>query len=250
MVYIVKLIYNTFLLPPGFIIILLLVGFFRLFKKHPRAARGFLTLTFVLYVTSMPLVGDNMVRILETRYTLPPQVTGDVIIMLGGGATLDTPNLHGSGHLSGSAANRFLTCLQLHNKLRIPIIICGGQVFESTGTEAEIAGNIFRGLGVPEDSIIVENRSLNTTQNAAYSKELVEMYGFKNPILVTSAFHMERSLRQFKKVNIAVTPYPTDYMTNIRYRFQLRDLLPAAEGLNKVSTALKEYIGILASGWY
>ena len=100
------------------------------------------------------------------------------------------------------------------------------------------------------DMIIAENQSLNTTENAKYTKELMKKNGFTEPILVTSAFHMERSVLQFKKANLSVTPYPTDYQTNLRMQFQPHQLWPSAVALLDVSLALKEYVGILAIKWY
>jgi uncharacterized SAM-binding protein YcdF (DUF218 family) len=170
--------------------------------------------------------------------------------MLGGGATLDTPNFGGEGHLSGFAANRLLTAVELYNQLQIPIIVSGGRVFESTGREAEIAQATLLRLGVPADKIIIENQSINTTENARFSKEKLLTYGFQQPILVTSAFHMPRAVKQFDKVGITVTPFPADYQTNVQGGLGFRQWWPDADGLSNFSLAVKEYVGLLAIRWY
>lgn len=250
LVYFIKFLYSTFLFPPGSIIIALLSLCVYLYRRHSDLAKIVIMLTLVFYLTTISLVGDPLIRSLEGRYQPPSDVHGDVIIMLGGGATLDTPNVYGQGHLSGFAANRLLTCAQLYHRLNLPILISGGKVLETTGSEADIAKVILMGLGVPEDKVIVENQSLNTTENAKYTKRLIEQYNFSQPILVTSAFHMERSVLQFKKVNLSVIPYPTDYQTNLQSKFQPHQLWPNASALLNVSLALKEYVGILAVNWY
>ena len=250
MIYIVKFLYQTFVLPPGSFIVLLLAYTLMLYRRRERIPAVLPVLVCILYIFSLPLASDNLVRSLEIKYLPPFQPRGDVIVMLGGGATQDTPNLNGRGHLSSHAANRLLTSAQLYVRLKVPIIISGGQVYNSSGSEAEIARHILMGLGVPEDMIIIESRSQNTTQNAKYTKEILEAHRFKAPILVTSAFHMERSVRQFRKVNLAVTPYPSDYLVNVGYKFHARDLIPSAEALNKINLSLKEYIGILFSRLY
>jgi uncharacterized SAM-binding protein YcdF (DUF218 family) len=132
----------------------------------------------------------------------------------------------------------------------VPVIISGGQLQGVTGSDAIVGKNILIGLGVPESMILVESKSLNTTQNARFTKELIERNGFKDIILVTSAFHMSRSVRQFEKVDLNVTPYPADYQTNIKKRFILNDLIPSADAMSKTSLSIKEYIGLMASGWY
>ncbi len=250
MIYFIKFLYSTFLVPPGIIMVALLLLFIYLTKKRCAGVKIGFFILFIFYLLSTPLVSDLLIRSLESKHEPPSHVQGDVIIMLGGGATLDTPNVHGLGHLSGFAANRLLTSAQLYHSLHIPIVISGGKVLETTGSEADIAKVILKGLGVPEGQIVSENQSLNTTENAKYVKKIIDQYGFTQPILVTSAFHMERSILQFKKASLPVTPYPADYQTNVHWKFELYQLWPSAGALFNVSLAIKEYTGILAIKWY
>jgi len=250
LVYFIKFLYSTFLFPPGiFVVGLFLLCIFS-YKRQRTLSKVIALFTLVFYVCTISLVSDRLIGSLEGKYRVPDAVNGDVIVMLGGGATLDTPNVHGLGHLSGFAANRLLTCVQLYQVLHVPIIVSGGKVLETTGSEADIAKVILMGMGVPAEKVIIENKSLNTTENARFTKELIEQYHFKQPILVTSAFHMERSVLQFDKVHLAVVPYPTDYQTNVEHKFQPHQLWPSASALLDISLALKEYVGILAVKWY
>lgn len=251
MVYIIKFFYQTFLLPPGILIVFFAVLSIILHKKRCfLLSKVLIAVTIVLYTVSVPITSYFLLRPLEDSYNPPANPEGDVIIMLGGGATVDTPNVHGQGHLSGFAANRLITCFQLNRVLDVPIIISGGQVFGYTGSESQIAKSILVDMGVPEDMIITETKSLNTTQNALLSKEIVDQYGFKKPIVVTSAFHMKRSVRQFEKVDLEVIPYPTDYQVMKKLVIDYSLFTPSAEALFKSSLALKEYIGIMASSLY
>lgn len=250
LVYFIKFLYSTFLFPPGIIIVGLFFLCLYAFQNHRKLAKIIGVFTLVFYLCTISLLSDRLIGALEKEYQVPRSVEGDVIVMLGGGATLDTPNVNGLGHLSGFAANRLLTSAQLYQKLHIPIILSGGKVLETTGCEAEISKVILLGLGVPEDKIIIEDKSLNTTENAMYTKVLLEKYGFKQPVLVTSAFHMKRSVLQFEKAQVTVLPYPTDYQSNIKNQFELHQLWPSAGALLNTSLALKEYVGILAVKWY
>ncbi|SDF31439.1 YdcF family protein [Sporomusa acidovorans] len=251
MLVLIKFLYITFLLPPGLFIVALTVCCFWLYKR--RLERGLallIAVTALLYFISIPLVGDWFMRSLESRYQPPATVQGDVIVVLGGGATADTPNVHGQGHLMGSAANRLLTAAQLYHITDAPIIISGGQVFANSGKEAEIARLILLGLGIPDHKIIMEGQSLNTTDNAKFSTKIMDEYGFKNPILVTSAFHMERAVGQFAKYNTAVLPYPTDYQANTRFIFEWHQLWPRADAFYNSQLAIKEYLGLMAIRWF
>ncbi len=250
MLYFIKLAYNTFLLPPGiFIILFFLLGVY-LFRYSRKAAGILLAANLLFYLCTTAWVGDALIGFLERKHTPPAKIEGDVIVMLGGGTRKGTPNVFGEGHLSGYAANRLLTCAQLYRLLDVPIIVSGGQVYEDSANEADIARTVLTGLGIPEERIIMEQSSLNTTQNARYTAEILKVHGFQRPILVTSAFHMERALRQFEKVGLKPVPYPTDYQSDFEKKLQLKDFWPSADALHKVSLALKEYIGILAARWY
>ncbi|XER12267.1 hypothetical protein SATMO3_24570 [Sporomusa aerivorans] len=209
-----------------------------------------IVITILLYLISTPLVGDALIRSLESRYSPPPAVNGDVIVMLGGGATADTPNVHGLGHLTGFAANRLLTAAQLQRLTGAPVIISGGQVFANSGKEAEIGRHILLGLGVDDAKIIVEGQSLNTADNARFTQQILTERGFLRPILVTSAFHMERSVQQFAKFHVNVIPYPTDYQTNIRFLFEWNMLWPRADAFYNTQLAVKEYLGLMAIRWF
>ncbi len=247
--YYIKFLYTVFLFPPGvFILALLLLAWWR--RRSRALARAALAAAVLLYLASSPLISGSLVRNLETRHTPPARIGGDVIVVLGGGATLDTPNLGTRGHLSGTAANRLLTGLQLYHKLGVPIIVSGGQVYATGGVEAEIARDILRGVGVPDNKIIVEAASLNTGDNARYTAAILKERGFARPILVTSAYHMERSVLQFRKHGVDVLPFPTDYQDNITYRFHHTDLWPTAAAAVQLVMALKEYLGLAVINWY
>lgn len=251
MLYLIKFIYTTFLLPPGIWILFLLLLSGWLFLKRQRAFSLILFgLTVLLYINANPFFSNLLIHSLEYRYKPPERVGGDVIVMLGGGATLDSPNFLWKGHLSGAAANRLLTCIMLYRHLSVPIMISGGQVYQTTGREAEIAGYILKEAGIPGERILVENRSLNTTENAAFTRILLDRYHLRYPILVTSAFHMPRAVRQFQKAGLDVTPFPTDYHTDDKLKFIISDLIPSAGAMNDCSLVIKEYLGLLAAKWY
>ena len=252
MLYLLKIVYATFLLPPGcFLVCFAGLGWCLWRKKERPAAGGLLLLTFLLYIASTPVLSETLVRSLEARYEPTAQMAqGDVLVVLGGGATLDTPNVQGEGHLAGHAANRLLTAYQLYRLEPRPIIFSGGQVFAGTGCEAAVAKHILQSLGVPERDILVEGRSRNTTENALFVQQILQEKGFRQPVLVTSAFHMDRSVKQFAKIGVSTHPYPAGYMVNRQSIFEPRKLVPSADSLADTSLALKEYIALLAVRWY
>ena len=252
MLYLLKIVYATFLLPPGcFLVCFAGLGWWLWRKKERMAAGVLFAVAFLLYAASTPALSETLVRSLEERYEPTVEMAqGDVLVVLGGGATLDTPNVQGEGHLAGHAANRLLTAYQLYRVEPRPIIFSGGQVFAGTGCEAAVAKHILQSLGVPENDILVEDQSRNTTENALFVQKLLQDKGFRQPVLVTSAFHMDRSVKQFAKIGVSTHPYPAGYMVNQQSIFEPRKLVPSADSLADTSLALKEYIALLAVRWY
>ena len=72
----------------------------------------------------------RVVDVLENMYPQPTNISGDAIIMLGGGSVGGVPDSDEIGEFAGNPANRMLTALRLQRKLQIPIILSGGKVFK------------------------------------------------------------------------------------------------------------------------
>lgn len=247
MIYFIKFLYKTFILPPGIIIFFMILYGIHLYKKGNKAYRGIALFAILLYFCSISLTGDFAIHTLEDDYIPPSYANGDAIIMLGGGATLDTPNVNVKGNLSGAAANRLLTCAELYNKLHVPVIISGGKVYEFTGDEAQICKSILINIGVKKSDIITDDKSLNTEENALNTAKILRQKGFVKPVLVTSAFHMRRSVLFFKKNNVQVIPYPCDYRVNVNKYITLDDFISNSDAMSNLSIAIKEYIGCIAA---
>ncbi|WP_288313525.1 YdcF family protein [uncultured Selenomonas sp.] len=239
----------SWLLPPGIFIVALFALAWYAWKRRGerRIAALLFALTFVFYLLCTSVVAERTLGSLEQAYLPPAEPAGDVIIMLGGGAMPDSPDVDGVGALCASPANRLLTAVRLQRKLGVPILLSGGQVYEDTGAEAKIARRMLIDLGVPEEQILVETRSVNTTQNARYSAEILRAQGLTQPILVTSAFHMKRAVLNFKKQGIDVVPYPADYQVTHHPVFHYTKLRPQTEALLDNVTVLQETLRTLVT---
>jgi uncharacterized SAM-binding protein YcdF (DUF218 family) len=101
-------------------------------------------------------------------------------------------------------------------------------------------------LGVPKEKIRIEPNSKNTGENAG---ELNNMFVNKNINigLVTSAFHMKRSEREFKKYFNNVLPLPAHYLYSSPAGNVVIRYMPQSGELNKTSIAFRE---IIAQLWY
>jgi uncharacterized SAM-binding protein YcdF (DUF218 family) len=91
----------------------------------------------------------------------------------------------------------------------------------------------------------IEDRSTTTAENAARSFAILQPTGHTRIALVTSASHMPRAERAFRKAGFDVIPAPTAYSS--RRESKLADWLPSAEGLYATRVALWELLGMM---WY
>ncbi len=226
----------SWILPPGiFIVAFFIVAIYAWRVRHdPKLAMIIATLTLAFYLLCTGFIAEKVIGSLESAYSPPAEIeagSGDVIILLGGGAIPDVPDVDGAGALCSSPANRLLTAVRLQRKLNVPILLSGGQVYSDTGAEAKIASKVLKSLGVEAKDIIVETRSINTTQNAKFSADILRKKNLSRPILVTSAFHMKRAVLNFEQQGIEVVPYPTDYMVTHSPVFHYTKLRPQSEAL-------------------
>lgn len=243
--------------PLGIVLLLLLIALL-FFRRRPLAGRATLAAAIViLWAFSTHAVSQWLLRGLENQvpgYTVETAPMEPAIIVLGG--FLHTPGgVRRRGEFM-EASDRLLQGFRLYRAGKAPLIlISGGEVpmfGKGMQTESEAARSILVEWGVPEAAILVETRSKNTEENARFSREVLGARGIQRALLVTSASHMPRAVRAFRKAGLEVSPSPTDYLTgwpepDLPFRF-----LPGPEALLNSANALKEYVGLFIyrlRGW-
>jgi len=241
--FILKKAVPPFLLPPGiFISVLLLAGVGCLFNR--RLKSGLLCLIFgaAMWLFSIAPVSDALLRPLESVYPVPKNPTGDVIVLLCGGARRGVPDLSGEGAPSDVTVARMITAARLQRQLEIPIIVSGGTVFGKGPSEAAIVRRFMLDIGVPPERVIVEGSSRDTFENARNTAAICTARGYTRPILVTSALHLRRAVWCFKMVGQKVVPFPADIRSLHSTPYVWTNYLPG--GYRNLSAALHEYMGL------
>jgi uncharacterized SAM-binding protein YcdF (DUF218 family) len=79
------------------------------------------------------------------------------------------------------------------------LIISGGPLIWKY-TWASLMKSQAESLGIPGKYILLEDRSLNTAQEAEYTRKIIQKYGYRSIILVTSPYHSKRAAVIFRKV--------------------------------------------------
>jgi uncharacterized SAM-binding protein YcdF (DUF218 family) len=236
------------LLPTNFLILLGIAGLILLATRFARLGRMLMGASLLLLAScAFSPLGTLLVYPLESRF--PPwdasRGAPDGIIVLGGPVEADMSAAHGTP-VTHSGADRMFAAAELAR--RYPgarIILTGGSsnLLSSDAREADYAAMLLENLGVARERIILERRARNTYENAWFTKALVNPNPGERWLLVTSGYHMPRSVGIFRKAGFAVEPYPVDWRAD-------PDLLAfenfASDGLSRTDLAAREWLGLIA----
>lgn len=247
MLYVIKWLY-MWLLPVGSFFVAFFIILFYMFYKRAAGRWALLVVVLAFYGLSIQPVSYAIVHPLETQYEQPSasDLAGDVVILLGGGSLSGVPDFDGPGQLGLAASHRFLSAVRIQKTLGVPILLSGGVVFAGDANEAQIEKRMLLSLGVEEKDIYLDDQSRNTAENARYSKALCQSHGWQHPIVVTSGFHMPRSIGFFTREGMDVIPYPSDFRTEASYRLTFFSFIPQSLHLFNSCLAIKEYVGMIA----
>jgi uncharacterized SAM-binding protein YcdF (DUF218 family) len=244
--FVLKKLITPFLIPPGFFVIILLLSGVWLWRRKLRCFAVInIVMALLLWALSIAPVSDALMGRLEAGVTIPQHAQGDVIILLGGGIQEKVADLTGRGAPGEDSMARLVTAARLYHRLHIPIIVSGGSVYTGRSPEAPVIRRFLVDLGVSENHVLLEPHSRDTRENAMYSQEIVRLHGFRHPLLVTSAYHMRRSVQAFQKVGMPVTPVPGHFLTGRGLTYIWADFLPNARDLVHSASALREFFGLL-----
>ncbi|MGW9821631.1 uncharacterized SAM-binding protein YcdF (DUF218 family) [Methylorubrum extorquens] len=239
------------LTPSNFLILLGLLGCLLLFTEAGRGIGRVLTVaSFVgLLVAGLSPLSAWTLAPLENRF---PSFTDDGtpvtgIVVLGGTVEADT-SIGRDQITVNEAGERAIALADLARRYpQARLVFSGGagSTREDAVSEAEIVSRYADTLGVPRNRLILEQQSRNTHENAVFSARMVQPKPGERWLLVTSAWHMPRSMGCFRKAGFDVTAYPVDYRTNWpRDAYRLASF--ASTGLGELDIGVKEWIGMIA----
>lgn len=229
------------MLPPGcYVVAMAGLGLY-LRKRERVGAIACAALSALIWAGSSNVFCGLLMGPLERAYPAPARPAGDVIVILCGGFKGGGRPFSASERLASGTLERADAAFKLYKDTGLPMLISGGAPF-SESPEAEAAAAYLMELGVPENKLVKEVRSRDTEENARFSLKLCGEKGYKKIILLTSAYHMPRSVLLFREAGDAeIVPFPVARRSGgPRY---YSDYLPGG-GL-EARMALNEYLGLL-----
>jgi uncharacterized SAM-binding protein YcdF (DUF218 family) len=218
-------------------------------KKPGRAKKLLITALSLLYIFSNPFLVDEGFRAWEPvtpdHDLLPDRY--EAAIVLGGIGDVD---LRLQKINFGASADRLMQTLKLYHEGKIKKIIFtggSGSVEFPEKKEGRYVHKYLRQIHIPDSAMIIESESRNTYENAVFTKKIIDSLQLKGPfLLVTSGFHMNRSMAIFKKAGFdSLTPYVTNRSSGIRRRTPDHLFIPNAGALFGSDMLIHEWVGYL-----
>ena len=238
-------IFQEFLLPSVFVLILILAGMILLPRLQKKKFGKILIILGAIfyYFFSITPIADLILAPLENQYSqigINRLDQADKIVLLLGGNESDI--LRASEVLRIYHYINFQFPPALLQKGGVQIIISGTDPLNPKSNEAGEVKEYLIERGIPSEIIILEDKSRNTRESAKNLKEMLDNQPF---FLVTSAYHMPRSMESFQKMGMNPIAAPADF--KIKEQYDILDFFPDPQNLKNSNLAVHEYFGIL---WY
>lgn len=242
-----------FLVQPSSMAVLLVAAGLLLQRRRREKAGTRLAISglVLLVVLGLSPLGNALVLPLEQRFAearepvAEDRVSGIVIL----GGFEDGWVSAGRGGLGlNEAAERLTESIRLARRLPdAKVIFTGGagSVLFSTADAAGAVGEFLAAVGIPRERIVLEAKSRNTHENAVFTADIVKPQPGQRWVLVTSAYHMPRSVGIFRKAGFDELPWPVDYRTQ-GWGDAARPFDSIPDGFKRLDLAAKEWIGLVA----
>lgn len=203
----------------------------------------------LLYVFSTHAMERLLVSSLEdaATETYDPKKHYDVVVLLGG-VTDERITADRGRPAVNHATERLLVAHELLRDRKADYVIVTGAAYDralAPWGEARVLSQLLQGFGIAKERIILEEQAVNTRENATYVAPIMKERGFQRMVLVTSAYHMPRSVDCFRAVDLTFDTLPVDYREPKHEPFRAKDLLPRTASLDSSCATARELFGRL-----
>ena len=235
--------FKALVLPPDDLLIVFAAGLLLLWRGRRRA--GFAVMcaaTLLFYLLCTPAISALLLRAVES----PPATdealahsSAQAIVVLSGGYARYAPEYENAS-VDAITLQRLRYGAHLARRLGLPVLVSGGQPDDAPVSLAAMMKAALVDFGV--EVRWIEDRSVNTYENAAFSAPLLKADGVTAVILVTHAAHMPRAVKVFAAQGLTVTPAPMGFAPVPAFQFA-----PRASAFQDSYYALYEALGDV---WY
>lgn len=240
----------AFLFMPLTIIIILLVLAMFLRKPHLRRTFLWIGLGLLLFFTNDFIANEAMLmwELPAQPYAVTPKYKLGVVLT----GTTQTKLYPNDRIYFNKGADRVIHTVELYKRGLIEKILISGGSGRILESEDEPEANKYRKamilMGVDTTDIMIENETRNTYESAVAVRPLLDSmkYTSEQCVLVTSAFHMRRSLACYRKAGLELDYFTTDFYSHPREYHIDALFVPKVDALLIWHKLVKEWMGLAA----
>ncbi|NQZ05680.1 MAG: YdcF family protein [Algicola sp.] len=239
----------VFVAPSSILVLLMLVGWILLLRNHYGPAKKCFSVFAVLMlsITILP-IGQWMLLPLEQRFVTNPKLPEKVdgIIVLSGSERAFSSHYWQQEEFGGSVERNlaFMDLARRYPQAKLVFTGGTGSLTNQQYKEADVAKRLYQRQGLDVSKILFETQARNTAENASLSHQMVKPSKGENWILITTAWHMPRSVGLFCQQQWPMLPYPVDHWTVPGHSLTLS--WSFSGHLSNLDMATKEWLGLLA----
>ncbi|MDI1352406.1 MAG: YdcF family protein [bacterium] len=226
----------------GFCLFFAISTFFLWKGVHPLFIRYTLLVLFILLlVLSTGWFPRFITQKLESQYPLIHQVNPQIkwIVVLSGGQN-NLTGLPMNDRLSSASQKRLIEGVRLFKLLPDATLVLSGGGSSGEEPEATLLAELAHWFVIPQHKIVLEQKSLNTADEARELKSIVHDESF---YLVTSAIHMPRSMYLCEQAGLHPIAAPTDFTFFWHTESWAKTVVPNAYNMAYFSIAMHELLG-------
>lgn len=216
---------SFFFMPLTIAVILGIIALWFLYNGHAKKAKRALIimLVWIALITSAP-IANSLIAPLEKQYSRLENIPEGVkhILLLG-----------------GDKERRAWEAIRLYHKIPNAMIITSGYSMYDDESNAIKTARLLQEAGIEKESIILQEEAKDTKEEAQAIKKRI---GHSPFLLVTSAYHMPRSMQTFQRAGVHPIAAPADF--NRPEEDGINSIF-RSDHLEKTEQAFHEYLGLL-----
>lgn len=236
-----------FIAPDSLFVLLFVFGTLLLWKNKLKWSKRIFTFlcAIVLFIGFFP-IGDWILYPLESKYKVNPELKHvDGIIVLSGAINPERTRLWNQTVINDSSERlfAFIALSKKYPEARLVYTGGSGDITNQHDKHADVAARLFREQGLDTTKIAFESESRNTSESSILTKKIVNPQKDEKWVLITTAWHMPRSIGIFCKADWLVIPYPVDFRTKPDKLFRIE--WSFSGHLSQLKIGIKEWLGVL-----
>lgn len=234
--------------PDTLLLLLVLVTWLSLWRGATGTAKAIIGL-LAIGLTGLALfpVGEWLLYPLEVKFSPPsklPETVDGIIVLSGPEDAIRADTWNQAELLDGAERDlAFLKLAKLYPNAKLVFTGGSGSILHQQYRGADVARLLFQEQGLDTSRVLFERNSRNTFENAVLSKAEVDPEPDETWILITSAYHMPRSIGIFCKLGWPAIPYPVDHRTTPGDLIRVE--LDLSGHLAEFKTAMREWMALL-----